>query len=230
MKKILITGTSHGIGNQLAKDLLDKGYFVYGISKTTANINNSNYREHLMNLCDTAKVVDLYNKELKNLDFDILINNAGVGYYGPHITLSPEKIHEMVTVNLEVPMLLSNLLLPSLTKNSGMIINISSVTAKKDNNTHGVAYGATKAGLTSFGESLFAETRKNNLRIVNIHPEMTSTNLYRNADFETSTDDGCALTPQQVAQAVIYAIEAPEGMIVNDITLNPQFNRISRKK
>lgn len=80
-------------------------------------------------------------------------------------------------------MIITNLLLRDLKKNKGTIINISSITAEKTN-PHGCAYGATKAGLTSFSHSLFEEARKYGVRVVNLEPDMTDTNLYRNADLQ----------------------------------------------
>ena len=77
-------------------------------------------------------------------------------------------------------MIITNLLLRDLKKNKGTIINISSITAGKAN-PHGCAYGATKAGLTSFSHSLFEEARKYGVRVVNLEPDMTDTKLYRNA-------------------------------------------------
>lgn len=73
--------------------------------------------------------------------------------------MNPEKIHSMVSTNLEIPMVLCNVLLRDLKKNKGIIINISSVTAKYIS-TYGCAYAATKAGLTHFSESLFQKSEK----------------------------------------------------------------------
>ena len=137
-------------------------------------------------------------------------------------------IHEMVTVNLEVPMLLTSIFLRNFKKNKGQIINISSVTAKEIN-PHGAAYGATKAGLTSFGSSIFAEARKYGVRVTNIHPEMTDTDLYRNADFEADTEFGCSLTSSLIAETILNVLKSPEGFSVNDITINPQYHRLKRK-
>ena len=115
-------------------------------------------------LLDTKKlqsVVAALQKEWKQekRTFSLLVNNAGTAYYGLHEELRPEGISEMVRVNLEVPMLLTQQLLRTLKQNHGTIINISSVTAI-GSNPHGVAYGATKAGLLSFSRSLFDEARK----------------------------------------------------------------------
>lgn len=230
MKTAIITGTSSGIGKETAKAFLSKKYSVIGFSRTPSGIVGHSFTELICDLTDTALLEKNIRRILVNSDIDLLINNAGAGYYGPHEQISPSMIHEMVTVNLEVPMLLSSLLLRSLKKTHGTIINVSSVTAHKTDNTHGVSYGATKAGLTSFGASLFAEVRKYGVRVVNIHPDMTDTNLYRNADFGVDCEKGCCLSAGDVAEVIVYAADAPEGMNLSDITISPQFHRIMRKK
>lgn len=94
----------------------------------------------------------------------VLVNNAGAAYYGLHEELNPKKIQEMVRVNLEAPLILTQQLLRTLKKNGGYIINISSVTAKQPS-PHGCAYAATKAGLASFSSSLFVEARKYGVKV-----------------------------------------------------------------
>ena len=134
----------------------------------------------------------------------------------------------MVRTNLEAPMIITNLLLRDLKKNAGIIVNTSSVTAGKSN-PHGCAYGATKAGLTSFSHSLFDEARKYGVKVINIEPDMTATNLYRNADFAADEDAEARLLPEEIADAVWYAVSQREGLVVTDIVLKPQLHRIKRK-
>lgn len=157
-----------------------------------------------------------------------LVNNAGVAYYGPHETLNPSKIHEMVTINIEVPMTLCQLFMRNLKASGGHIVNISSLTAKQPS-PHGCAYAATKSALTGFSSSLFEEVRKYGVRVTAIHPEMTKTNLYRNADFCEGETDDTYLTAAQVADSVMYALAAPPTMDVADITLVPQRRQIRRR-
>ena len=226
--KILITGSSSGIGKAIALKLIKEQHEVYGISRTSAHISSPMFHEYNMDLTDIEAVENLVKALNKEVEFDVLINNAGCGYYGLHEELNSAKIHEMITTNLEVPMVLCNILMRTFKKNAGCIVNISSVTAKQ-HNPHGAAYGATKAALTSLSASLFDEARKHGVRVISIHPEMTETALYRNADFTVFPEEGFYLTPEDVADAVIYAINAPSGTVINDITLNPQFHRIQRK-
>ena len=184
-------------------------------------------------LLDTKKlqsVVVSLQKEWKQEKgtFALLVNNAGTAYYGLHEELRPEGISEMVRVNLEVPMLLSQQLLRTLKQNHGTIINISSVTAI-GSNPHGVAYGATKAGLLSFSRSLFDEARKYGVRVTAILPDMTDTELYRHADFTADPAMDAHLEAEDVADAVEYALTTRAGTCVPEIILRPQLHRIKKK-
>ena len=184
-------------------------------------------------LLDTKKlqsVVASLQKEWKQekRTLTLLVNNAGTAYYGLHEELRPEGISEMVRVNLEVPMLLTQQLLRTLKQNHGTIINISSVTAI-GSNPHGVAYGATKAGLLSFSRSLFDEARKYGVRVTAILPDMTDTELYRHADFTADPAMDAHLEAEDVADAVEYALTIRAGTCVPEIILRPQLHRIKKK-
>ena len=226
MKTALITGTSSGIGLKIAEDFLNNGMEVIGLSRTPSPISHENFIGHCINLSDHNATEQLIKTLAKEHDISILVNNAGVGYYGLCEELSPSKIHEIISTNLEAPIILSALLLREFKKNNGIIINISSVTAAKSN-PHGAAYGASKAGLSNFGNSIFDEARKHGVRIITIEPDMTDTNLYRNADFTCSMEEGCYLSPDEVSSAVNYALTSG---CVTHITLKPQFHRIARKE
>lgn len=225
MKTALITGTSSGIGYEIAQIFLKKGYRVIGLSRTTTDIRHENFSDCIINLTNLRDTEELINKLVKEHDISILVNNAGIGYYGLAEEINTAKLHEMITVNLEIPVLITSLLLRSFKKNHGVIINISSVTAHKSN-PHGAAYGATKAGLSGFSDSIFDEARKHGVRVITIEPDMTDTNLYRHANFSASPEEGCHLKPSDVANAVDYAISSG---CVTHITLKPQFHRIARK-
>lgn len=236
-RKAIVTGASSGIGRAICKELCELGYEVYGIGRDFCKEENSKDEQDTCNLTITKIECDITNTQLlektikdinKNHDVTLLVNNAGVGFYGLHEEINAAKISKMVRTNLEAPMIITSLLLRDLKKNHGTIINISSVTADKTN-PHGCAYGATKAGLASFSRSLFEEARKYGVRVVNVEPDMTATNLYRNADFEASEDVMAALAPEEVAQAVSYILKQREGLVVTDITIRPQLHRLSKK-
>lgn len=202
-------------------------------NQTGFEIGAAAFHPIVCDLLDMKKllgVVTSLQKEWKQekRTFALLVNNAGTAYYGLHEELRPEGISEMVRVNLEVPMLLTQQLLRTLKQNHGAIINISSVTAI-GSNPHGVAYGATKAGLLSFSRSLFDEARKYGVRVTAILPDMTDTQLYRHADFEADPAMDAHLEPADVADAVEYALSTRAGTCVPEIILRPQLHRIMKK-
>lgn len=226
----IITGASSGIGLAISKQLASMGYEVFGIGR--------NFAEHplwkedglhpvVCDLLDTELLCRQIRQIKKENQVYVLINNAGVGYYGLHEELSPKKIQELVRTNLEAPMILTQQLLRELKKNAGFIINIASVTAYKTN-PHGCAYGATKAGLASFSASLFDEARKYGVKVAAISPDMTQTNLYRNADFREGDDIDTYLLPEEVANAVAFILSQREGMAVTEVTLRPQRHQIQK--
>lgn len=230
-KTAIVTGASSGIGYAISKTLSTLGYELYGFGRNYKNTDwNTMDNAHPI-VCDILDT-DRLCAELKQItaqnQVHVLVNNAGVGYYGLHEELNPDKIKKLVRTNLEAPMILTQQLLRPLKKTAGYIINISSVTAGQSN-PHGCAYGATKAGLASFSHSLFDEARKYGVKVVTISPDMTQTNLYRNADFREGDETESYLLPDDVGKAVEWILSQREGVIVTNITLKPQIHRIKRK-
>lgn len=234
-KAAIVTGASSGIGREISRLLCASGYEVFGFGRDfsgsgqTGESMGEYFHPVVCDLLDTERLVRKVKQLRSEQEISVLVNNAGVGYYGLHEELSTQKLQTMVRTNLEVPMVLTNLLLRDLKKRAGYIINLSSITAQRSN-PHGCAYGATKAGLSSFSESLFEEARKYGVKVVNIQPDMTRTNLYRNADFCEGEEPEAYLTPQEVAEAVRYVLEQRDGMVVTELSLRPQLHRIRRKR
>lgn len=230
-KTAIVTGASSGIGYAISKTLSTLGYELYGFGRNFKNTDwNTMDNAHpiVCDILDTDRLCAEIKQITAQNQVHVLVNNAGVGYYGLHEELNPDKIKKIVRTNLEAPMILTQQLLRPLKKTAGYIINISSVTAGQSN-PHGCAYGATKAGIASFSHSLFDEARKYGVKVVTIFPDMTQTNLYRNADFREGDETESYLLPDDVAKAVEWILSQREGVIVTDITLKPQIHRIKRK-
>ena len=214
-KAAIVTGASSGIGKAIAEMLVSLGYEVFGFGREfTAEVS---FHPVVCDLLDTEELERHIKQVRKQYEIYILINNAGIGYYGLHEELNAAKIKQMVRTNLELPLLLSNLLLRDLKRSKGYLLQISSVTALK-NSPHGCAYGATKAGLTAFSRSLFDEARKYGVKVTVIHPDMTQTKLYRNADFTAAEDLQASLLPEDVAEAVRTVLAARDGMVIPELT------------
>ncbi|MBO8171772.1 MAG: SDR family oxidoreductase [Bacillaceae bacterium] len=232
MKTAIVTGTSSGIGLAICQKLIDRGYRVYGLARNFTKTEWDHPHFHKM-VCDVSCTRELSSTVRKirqeQKEIHVLVNNAGIGYFGPHETLKPEEIEAMVATNLQAPLILTRLLLNDIKRNRGWIINISSITAQKSA-THGCAYAATKAGLTHFGISLFDEIRKTGAKVVTLHPDIVQTPFYDHLDFKEGEEPDSYITAQCVADAVETVLNQREGTVLTEMTIRPQLHRITKKK
>lgn len=232
MKTVLLTGASSGIGLATGLKLAKEGYEIYGIGRTfdTTYSFPENFHCYCCDITDHSSLLSTLNKIKEMLGVpspDILIHSAGVGYYGLHEHLSSEDIQTLIRTNVEAPIVLTSYFLPFMKqRKSGHIIFISSVTAKKSN-TYGCAYGATKSALLSFANSLFDEVRKNEIKVTTLLPDMTQTNLYRNADF--TADETACLFPEDIADTISYVLSASDHINITELTIQPQKHRIKKQ-
>ena len=226
-KIALVTGSSSGIGQAIKEKLLHMDYEVYGLSRRE-QISEDNFHPIICDLNDAVYLEKTVKGLLKKTDIDLLINAAGLGCFEPHEELNISQIKNIIDTNLTAPLILSSLLLRSLKKNKGKIINISSIEALKASKFSAV-YSASKAGLHHFGTSLFEEVRKSGVNIVSIHPDMTLTPFFDTLHFQPKEEEGMFLKPEDIAQSVEDILKMREGVSITDITLRPKYFGIAKK-
>ena len=229
MKKALVTGATSGIGLAISKKMLELGYAVYGVGRDFSKVDIVDERFYPV-VCDLTKYQNIEEmvKKIKKDGVDILINCAGIGYFGPHEEINPTKLHKMITLNLEAPLILIQLLLRDLKRKRGTIINISSITATKSS-TYGCAYSATKAGLVHFSKGLFDEVRKTGVKVISILPDITKTAFYDELNFCEGEEEDSYILPECVADTVENILSQREGTVITEIILQPQRHMIRRK-
>lgn len=230
MMNALVTGSTSGIGLAISKKLLDMGYTVYGVGRdfTKVDIESDRFFPIICDLVKYQNIESMVRKLKKDVGIDILVNCAGVGYFGPHEEINPTRLHKMVTLNLEAPLILTQLFLRDLKKSEGIIINISSITATKSS-IYGCAYSATKAGLVHFSKGLFDEVRKTGVKVVSILPDITKTHFYDELNFREGDEEDSYILPECVAEAVENILTQRKGTIITEIILQPQRHIIKRK-
>ncbi len=211
IKKAIVTGYSSGIGKAISDTLQNNEYEVL---KLKSRLEDTNSLE--------AEVKEI----LKNNDIDLLVNCAGIGVFEPHEEISILKIKELIDVNLTAPIILSNLLLRSLKKTTGHIINITSIEATK-HSKFSALYTATKSGLRDFGFCLFEEVRRSGVKVTNINPDITKTEFFEDLKFEPSNKEDTYLLPQSIANTVMEILNT--NGVITDITVRAQKFEIKRK-
>jgi len=211
MKNAIVTGYSSGIGKAISQKLESNGYFVVKLKSRLEDFKN----------------LEIEIKQiLKEKEIDLLVNCAGVGIFQPHEEISISKIKELIDVNLTAPIILTNLLLRSLKKRKGNIINIASIEATK-HSKFSALYTATKSGLRDFSLTLFEELRKSGVGVTTINPDLTVTDFFEELQFQPSSKKGTYLIPETIAKAVISILNI-DG-VVTDFTIRPQQFEIKRK-
>lgn len=230
MKKVVISGASSGIGKAISNRLLKLGFEVIGISRNLDKdtFNHPNFIVLNADLSNEKETLEVCQK-LKKENLFMLVNCAGFGRFEPHEELSAKTIMEMTFLNLTSAMLLTSATLRSLKKNDGYLININSIEAVRASKFAGV-YSASKAGLKAFGDSLFEETRKSNLSVTNINPDMTETGFYDELRFDVSQKHDEKLQADDIADAVEHILKMRKGVVVSDYTIRSSSFGLTKKK
>lgn len=165
MKKVLVTGASKGIGAAICAYLVEKSYEVVAPTRQE------------MDLADVKSVKNYI--ENHPMDFDILINNAGVNPIANFLDLTEENWDLTMQVNLKAGMLLAKAVLPHMQNSSwGRIVNISS-TFSKVTKAQRSAYTASKSAMDGLTRNLAVEFGKNNVLVNSICPGFIMTDLTR---------------------------------------------------
>ncbi|EJZ41535.1 SDR family NAD(P)-dependent oxidoreductase [Leptospira licerasiae] len=182
--KALVTGASEGIGREFAKQLAAKGYQITAVARNEARLKQlvdelgKGHSFIVADLSDpksTAKI----QKELEDNHYNLLINNAGFGVYGPFDKADLHRLQAMTRLNIDSLVSLSYSFLKN-SKEGDSLMNISSTLGLVPMPSSGV-YSATKAFVTSFSESLWYEQRKRGVYVMGLCPGVTVSNFFERA-------------------------------------------------
>lgn len=204
-KNILITGSSQGIGKNIADLLCKSGHniFITGrdplkLKKVASQINAKDFLA--IDLCEKNASSSLYEKTLKTLGpIDVLINNAGEYIYSPIEKTTKKEIEALFKLNIETPYLLSQLVIPQMKTNKwGRIINIGSISGSTGE-ANASLYSTTKAALIGLSKSLALELAAFNITVNTINPGWVDTELIKNESLEEdfSKDEIIEMVPQR---------------------------------
>ena len=185
LKAIIITGTSKGIGRYLCGYYLERGYNVFGCSRSSSSITGTNYSHHILDVSDEKSVLKMFiDIRHSGAQVSALINNAGIASMN-HFLMTPfSTIESILKTNVAGTLLFSREAAKLMKRHSfGRIINLSSVAAPMSIEGEAV-YAASKAAVNSFTRVLAKELAPYNITVNAIGLTPTKTDLIRNVPEE----------------------------------------------
>jgi NAD(P)-dependent dehydrogenase (short-subunit alcohol dehydrogenase family) len=172
VKRVFVTGASSGIGLAIAKLLVAQGHEVWGTSRNLERIPKvPGLHPIRLDLTDRLSIEQAFNSALTEAGhFDVLINNAGAGHFGPAELLSFETITSQFQILVFGQIQLMQLALRHMRpRGEGLIINVTSLASRLPV-PFMAAYNSAKAALASFTMSIQIEFAHPGLRIVDLQP------------------------------------------------------------
>ena len=225
-KVVWITGASSGIGKALAEELAEQGAHLILSSRNEEQLNAlkltlANHNNHQVLALDLSQPDELGNRAeiLSGQNIDILINNGGVSQRGLARNTQLSVHRDVMEINYFGTIRLTQLALPKLIKNSGMVVNIISVAGKVGGQSMS-GYAASKHALIGYMDCLRAEETQNGLKVLNVCPGFVQTQISVNALTENGKPFGGmadsisqGITANECAASVVKAIKADKKEI-----------------
>lgn len=232
-RTILVTGVSSGIGLAVAEQLLKYGHTVLGIARR-ANQVLAKYPRFVSIVLDVSQL-DVLPQKIKELHqaypaLDGVIFCAGKGRFGAIEQFSYAQIDALMTLNFTSQVYLTKALLPDFKRKAQSdLIYIGSEAALKGSR-NGALYCASKFALRGFTQALREDCGKSNIRVSLINPGMVKTPFFNELNFEPGDHQSNSITAEDVSEAVIYVLNSPTYIVIDEINLSPLNKVVKFKK
>lgn len=225
----IVTGGSRGIGRGIAEALLADGWRVRFCSRSPESVEEA-ARELSGRFGDRAagRPVDVRNQEEVDAfvegvlagegRIDCLVNNAGLGAFGPVDEISGEQWREVIETNLSGAFYFLRAVAPAMKRQgAGWIFNIASL-AGKNPFAGGSAYNASKFGLIGMSEAAMLDLRSHGVRVAAILPGSVDTGFGQR---EEGRDKSWMLKPEDIASMVLHLLSYPPHALPSLVEMRP---------
>jgi uncharacterized protein len=225
MNTTLITGASSGIGAAFARKLAARGRNVFLVARSEDKlIALCNELGRLTSVRAQYLALDLKQPEAplqlfeetkkRELEIEMLINNAGFGSMGDFVKLDLERELEMIQLNVRSLVELTHRFLVLMReRKQGTIINVAS-TAGFQPVPFMATYAATKAFVLSFSEALWDENRLHGIHVMALCPGVTETNFFDSSGFDRPPMR-TVQTPEEVVETALRALARQKSMVIS---------------
>jgi 3-oxoacyl-[acyl-carrier protein] reductase len=228
-KVAIVTGGSRGIGRGVAEALLGAGWRVLFCSRSQGSVDEAQ-RELSDRFGDSASgrpvdvrrqdEVDGFVEQVLSEEgrIDCLVNNAGLGIFGPVDELTGDQWREVIETNLSGCFYFLRAVAPAMKRQgSGWIFNIASL-AGRNPFAGGAAYNASKFGLIGLSEAAMLDLRPHGVRVASILPGSVDTGFGHRGG---GGDRSWMLKPEDIASMVLHLLSYPPHALPSLVEMRP---------
>ena len=226
----LITGAGSGIGKATAIAFAQAGIHLALVGRTTSKLQavadsavalGVKAQVYSVDLAQVEQVQQRVGAIAAALPIDILVNNAGMGYTGGLLQMPLADWQQVINLNLTSVFQCVQAILPGMRqRQSGTIINVASIAGHQVFADWG-AYCVSKFGLVALSKALALEERSHGIRVVTISPGAVNTDIWDTETVHADFDRTQMLTPEAVAETILYAARLPANTVIEELTLMP---------
>lgn len=227
---VLITGATQGIGRATAVAFGRAGYRVGVVARTAPKIDALVAELRAEGIEAAGAAADVADPEAVRSavavvvdqlgEIGVLVNNAGVLIARPFEELTLDDWDTTMATNLRSLYLVTREVLPGMRqRRDGTIVNVASL-AGRNGFAGGTAYTASKHAVLGFARSLMLEVRKEGVRVVTVCPGSVDTGMLQDQPM-LSTNRERILRPEDVADAILHAVQLPGRAMVSELDIRP---------
>ncbi len=227
-KSALVTGGSKGIGYCITESLVKEGMNVVITSRHQAAADEAaaqlsqvgpgkaigmraDVRDMESQQKAVAEAVEVFGR------LDVLVANAGLGYFASITDLTPEQWHETIDTNLTGVYNSIKASLDALAKTEGYIITIASL-AGTNFFAGGAAYNASKFGLVGLSQAVMLDVRQMGIKVTTIMPGSVTSHFNRHTP---NPADEWKIQPEDIGQMVVDLLKMPQRTLPSKIEVRP---------
>ena len=240
----IVTGASSGLGAEFARQLAARGADLVLVARRADRLESladELTRAHGITVTTVARDLGLPDAgrslrtelESRGIHATGLVNNAGFGTHHAFTDEDPDRLQDMIALNVSALVDLTRAFIEPLTAaDNGVLINVASLLGFQPT-PYLAVYGATKAFVLSFTESLWEEARGSSLRVLAISPGATETEFYDAAGSQSADYGVKRATPQDVVRIALKTVDrssGPPSVITNGRPIALASKLLSRRK
>lgn len=221
---IIITGGANGLGKELVKQAINRGFFVCNIDRDNNRMElmqqefKDNYQGFIGDISDEDFVKDTINNISSIGEIEVLINNAGEPSFKMPTHYTKEDINKCFK-GLEGMIVCSTEVLKIKNEQNLKIVNIMSSAALRGNKQEAV-YCATKWGEKGYTESLKVAYKGTSVKVIGVYPGGINTNFYKNSrDYVSLEKQNTFMDPKDVANTILSNVINDNNLTVADIII-----------